>query len=674
MDRNVLIGTVSDMRDTLFNCRARPGTRPLRPFEGTSLPLLEARFHFRAHRRRARYTADVTGSRILACALAWSSLCGVQKIAHAEPRAALAVVEDASGRFPPHVSLGAVERAALPWSAAAAPATAHADTRDGALSITLTAARDDGEAGEKLAIEASWKKRAWVHELAVELELDADAATVVGRDLNPVKLGAGRIVWLERFDPKWITLLRAGRPLATVAVDDSVDAVQVRVGAHAVTLRIGLDSADARPFVHDARCTTNWRAPNQHLPSPLRLRLPDEKVIARLRIYPASSAAPLTLAKSHFPDGRRAALAWTDHADQSSARTLEALVHGFLAHHLAITKALFAHGSDRPQLEDPKVAQLADELAEAGSEVVPHSATPKPDLRNVTQAALERFERWHARTWIDHQPETNCEAFGDQGFHVGGKFGIADLLAAHAYQYVWAEDDAPPDDLNLLAPRHLDRRAPTVWPIGRLELGGPDGLWMFRTVWAFLEASRFYRLYSPERLDRLEAERGLHVAHTYLETYHPKRTRFGLKNLLVPAEANQLPGGPGAVKLDARFDALLAGLEERQARGTLWVPTLRELADRLRAIADVSVTLTADGSARLHTPREVPGATFVVDADVDIEIGGHAPKGERTEGRQTLFWDDLPAGETIVKLSRAGTPVPFAEPAPPPQAQRDPHE
>jgi len=578
-----------------------------------------------------------------------------------EPRATLLLADDASGKLPPRV--GALQRTALQWTREAGRTTAQATSSDGAVRVTLTLEAPDGVAGEQLTVEAAWLKQTWVHELALELELDGERVTVVGRDLRPQPLRSG---YLERFDPKWITLFRGGQAAETITVDDTVDAVQVHAAGKTVALRLDLDSADARPFLHDARCTSNWRAPNAHLGSPLRLRVPDEKLTVRVHRYPG---AALALAKAHFPDGRRAALSITDHADQTTARTLEALVHGFLSHHLAITKALFSHGTDRPQLEDPKVVKLADELAAAGSEVVPHSATPKADPRLVTQAALDRFERWHTRTWIDHQPETNCEAFGDQGYHVGGKFGIADLLAAHQYQYVWAEDDAPPDDLNLLHPRHLEHRAPTVWPIGRLDLGGPDGLWMFRTVWSFLEASRFYRLYGADRLDELERQRGIHVAHTYLETYHPKRTKFGLKNLIVPADPKGVPGGPGEVKLDPRFDALLAALDERQARGTLWVPTLGALADRLRAVADLSVTLLPDGGARLHAPRALDGASFVVDADVAVEIDGQPPKGIRSEGTQTVFWVDLPAGDTVVRLRRPDAPMPFLPSAPSPTSR-----
>jgi hypothetical protein len=535
-------------------------------------------------------------------------------------------------------------------------------TPDGALEVALKRERVVGEAGETLAMDAVWRKKAWVRGLAVELALPGAEARVIGRDLEPATV---KLAYLGRFDPKWISV--GG---TTVIVDDTVDGVVVRAAGKHVELRVELDAVDARPFTHDARCTKNWHEPNKHLPLPVRLRVPDERLTARVQLV---EGATLPLAKTGFPDGRRAAVAITDHADQSTLRTLGALAEGLLKYHLSITKALFAHGADRPQLEDPKVMKLADALSAAGSEIVPHSATPKRDERSVTSAALDLFERWKTRTWIDHQPETNCEAFGDQGFRTGGRFGIADLLAARQYQYVWAQADAPPNELNLSMPKRLDRRAPTVWPIGRLDLGGPDSLWMFRSVWVYLEAKRFYALYTPERLDQLERERGLHIAHTYLETYHPKRTKFGLKNLLVPADAKKgLPGGPGDVKLDPRFDALLQRLGARQDRGTLWVAPLGTLADRLRAAAEVTYTLRDDGSVLLRAPKPLPGATFVVRrAGVKVTLGGKPPRGLRADRDATTFWDDLPAGDTVLALAAAdGTALPFAGPVTAPRAER----
>ena len=533
-------------------------------------------------------------------------------------------------------------------------ATAKLTTPDGALEVTLRLERT--EVGTvALVIDGTWRRPTWVHLEAVEVVLPAEAVTLLGRDLLPQP--APPVAVLERFDPKWLSL-RQGDSSYAVVVDDDVDALVVRAGAGRVTLRMELESTEARPFVHDAACRDRWRAPNQHVPVPARLRTVDERLHARLQWI---ADPPPMLAKAKFPDGRRAALVITDHADQSSARTLAALVHGrsdkpsptmgLLAHHLTITKSLFAHGSDRPQLEDPQVVLLADQLHAGGSEVVPHSATPLRDERPVTMAALDTFARWQARTWIDHQPETNCEAFGDQGFHSTGRFAIADLLAAHGYGYVWAEVDLDPGPLNLLRPDRLAQRAPTLWPIGRLDLGGPAGLWMFRSQWSFLAAASFYSMYSPAAIDRLERERGIHIAHTYLETYHPAHTRFGLKNLLVPVDGHDKPGGPGAVKLAPEFERLLASLQARQERGSLWVPTLAALGDRLRAVAAAKLTVGSDHRILVQTPAALPGATFVVARpDAPVRVNGELPRGLRTELGQTIFWVDLPAGESVVTV------------------------
>jgi hypothetical protein len=537
-----------------------------------------------------------------------------------------------------------------------ADATAALTTPDGALDVAIKLARSD-VGTITLDIEGQWRRATWVHLAALELILPAEHVTLLGRDLVPT--AAPPLAYLERFDPKWIAV-SGKRGSYTLLVDDDVDGVVVRVQPGKVVVRVELESTEARPFLHDAQCKIDWRAPNAHLGLPARLRLVDEPVHTRLQWVPGT---PTMLSKAHFPDGRHAALVVTDHADQTSLPTLRALAHGrsdapdtpltmgLVGHHIAITKALFAHGSDRPQLEDPAVVAIADELHRAGSEIVPHSATPRRDERTVTAAALDKFERWGARTWIDHQPETNCEAFGDEGYHSSGRFGIADLLAAHNYEYVWGEVDLEPGPLNLLRPDRLGLRAPTVWPVGRLDAGGPSSLWMFRTQWAFLEAKHFYNMYSAAALDRLERERGIHLAHTYLETYHPRHTKFGLKNLLVPVDPRAQPGGAGPVMLAPEFERLLAALAARQERGTLWIPTLALLADRLRAVAAVKITLASDGRVRIESAEQLAGATFVVARpNAHVLINGAVPAGQRQELGASVVWLDLPAGESVMTI------------------------
>jgi hypothetical protein len=515
-----------------------------------------------------------------------------------------------------------------------------------ALRATLRLERAPDEPAALLTVEIEHLGPRWAHLEAIDLALPPAARPrILDRALRPHPLAGTAL--LDRFGAKEI---RAGD--AALLIDDGVDGAVARAGAHGVEVRVDLFSTEDRPFRHDQRCARKWRSPNRKIPLAARLLRAGDKERAQILIALGDAARAPALAKARYPDGRAAALVITDHADQSSPETLAALTRALLGHHLAITKSLFFHGGDRPQLEDHRVAALADELAAAGVEIVPHSATPKPDPRAVTEAALDAFARFHATTWIDHQPETNCEAFSNQGWQPGGRYGLSDLLTAHGYHYLWSARDAGAGQLDLLGdPGH---RALTLWPIGRLTDGDPAGdRWVFLSSWMFIQNRRFYTAVAPARIDHLERARGLAILHTYLETLHPRRTRFGLRNLLVRRRG-------GAVALDPRFDAFLADLERRAARGTLWVPTLAALGDHLRALERVTIRYAADGTATLLSPTDLHGATFVVPTAAAVLVDGQPPAGARTGSDGTTFWLDLAANKPVrVELTAGGARVPL---------------
>lgn len=556
----------------------------------------------------------------------------------------------------------------------------------------------------------------WVRQLAVEIELDAEAIGYLGRDLRPRSVDS--LVMLSRFDPKWVTLYRRGQPFMTVLTSDDIDGLEVRRLPGRARLRIDLLAAEARPFVHFAACTDYWKDPNQRLVLPVRLLEKGEAQEAQTSFYLSGT---IPLAKGRYPDGRRGALVITDHADQTAAHTLRALAGGtsdtgdqrwgqggLLGHGIPITKALWlksgerdgpgrgghdvrddrerpregarpghnqladlgselelmdapAHeqadenGGGRPQLDDPQVVTLADYLFAAGWEVIPHSATPTRDSRDLTGQALNYFRRFSAKSWIDHQPYTNCEALVNQGYRPG-RYGITDLLHKHGYSYAWAGQDLPPGDLNLFSPRRMDRYAPVLWPVGRVASGMPADLWLFRSMLAFIETTRFFNMYTTEAIDRLERERGIHIAHTYLEDFHPPHSWFGKRNLMVPGRRSR------EVVPDPRLDALLSSLAARVARGSLWITTIARLGDYLRAQAAIAITLEPDGSATLQAPAAVAGASFVLPRQgVSVEVDGRPPKGLRSADGETSFWVDLPAGRPLrVRLRGAsGEPLSF---------------
>lgn len=510
----------------------------------------------------------------------------------------------------------------------------------------------------------------------------------------------------------------------TVVVDDQADGLKVLHERPRLRLQADLLSMEARPFSHFINCTDNWRSPNHRVELPARQLQEGEALAVTMSLY-AGGAVPLF--KARYPEGRSAALVITDHADQTAAPTLRALAGGtsdpsapgwgkggLLGSGLLITKALWLSsgepapaplvasaaaaplltaaalrglsklgrlrrpsknlqsfrqryerpqvdptGGGRPQLDDPEVAELAERLAKAGWELAPHSATPLRDERERTEEALQFFERWQSRTWIDHQPYTNCEALINRGYQ-NGEFGIVDLLSQHSYGYAWSGlDVAASSTLNLLAPRHLEHYVPVLWPSGRLWPGTPTGLWLFSSMTTYMDSAKFFALYKKKALDQLERERGLHIAHTYLESFHPPGSMFAKRNLMVPGRHS------GEIVPHPKLAELFLQLAARVRRGTLWVPTLQQLGDHMRGMAEATVRLGSDGSATVHAERAVAAATFIIPApDLRVLIDGQPAKGLGHTKTETTFWLDLPAGKSVrvELLDKSGKPLSILRP------------
>ena len=473
--------------------------------------------------------------------------------------------------------------------------------------------------------------------ITIRIVLPAAEVQLLGRDY---RLAKTKRALLDRFDPKWVALRQKGKMLGAVIVDDNVDTVSVTVERDKTVLELELFSVEARPFAHLPRCGKAWRDVHGHVTMKSRWLRAQDRLEASGEVVLGESA-PIAL--SPWPDGRAAAFSITDHADQSTASTLHALLAGaddadldhptggLLGHGIAITKALFLtgvaqHGWSHPQLEDPVVVSLADRMREAGSEVVPHSATPLTDVRDVSDKALTWFGARGAHVWIDHQPQTNCEGFGQAGWHTGT--GIADLLDRHRFRDVWDLTEWTAKGLDERDPAHVDKRAATVWPVGRLEPGGPSSLWLFRSTWAFVPTRDFQKRYGDVALDALERSRGIHVAHTYLETLHPRGTFFGSRNLLVHARGTH-------IELDPKLEGLLASLQRRQQRGSLWVAPIGLIGDRMRAMTAATVRVTESGALQLHAPTGLDGLTVHVLGPATFE---GAVKDQRGAFESSRAW------------------------------------
>ncbi|MFO0573555.1 MAG: hypothetical protein U1A78_06135 [Polyangia bacterium] len=390
-----------------------------------------------------------------------------------------------------------------------------------------------------------------------------------------------------------------------------------------------------------------WLSSGEPAPAPLQ----PETTFVSTRPVRTSSSALVSAARSEHAES-------TEHAARPAPRA--SLSRSMITFRQRYDRPqVDPTGGGRPQLDDPEVAELAQRLFKVGWEVSPHSATPQADGRERTTEALDFFARFRSRTWIDHQPYTNCEALVNRGYQKG-PYGIVDLLLAHGYGYAWSGIDVSPSpNLNLLNPRRGDRYAPVLWPSGRLAAGTPSGLWLFSSMMTYIESARFFALYKKKSLDQLERERGLHIAHTYLEAFHPPGSMFQKRNLMVPGKRS------GEVLPHPKLEELFQALKARVQRGTLWVPTLHELGDYARSLTGVTVRLQPDGSATLRAEQALTGATFVVPRPkLRVLIDGKPARGLRHARGETSFFTDLPEGRPVrVTLTdESGRPVSLLRP------------
>lgn len=395
-------------------------------------------------------------------------------------------------------------------------------------------------------------------------------------------------------------------------------------------VRLFVDDAAAHPLELWSRCVDDPSVKPRKKPHGAATWKARDQAEVRLRLLPGAGRVPVPL---RYPEGYKAAFVFTDHADQANAAKLGALMYGkatraapighrggqtgFVNRGLAMTKTVFAfHASGYPhQMDDAHFVPLVEALAADGQEIGPHSASGAKDTPRRTQAALELLARFRPATWIDHQPNTNCEALMNEGARDGTWNSLAALEQA-GYRYAWEGDvPLPAKELNLFRAA-AKRASPAV--LYRHPRTGK--LWLFRALWKAMSRRRFLAGYSRRALDRLVAERGLHIAHTYLDIYTEKGTERDAWTLLREASG-------GGYELTEEADALFAGLQARQARHELWVAPMRAVGDHLLAVSQL---------------------------DWNVDRGAFVVRSEQAVAGLTVLWPDghervvdLPAGETV---------------------------
>jgi lysophospholipase L1-like esterase len=463
-----------------------------------------------------------------------------------------------------------------------------------------------------------------------------------------------RPLLVDRWTPRIVRLGAGGGDVVTLIGHD--DFQGMRATKSAITLE--LDHEENHPHSVYEDCLDTYGASLARTQMSRRTRTRGERA-RYAAVFLAGDAALPVLAR--WPEGRRAAFVIVDHADRTTPRSLRTLLTGssreksttstgLLDRDMRITQTVFA---SKTQLEDPAFRALIDELAARGSEIAPHSITPGRDsARTIARALHEDFGPYTPRTWVDHQPQTNCEALNNVGGTPHDGREVTRAMLDGGVRYAWeAPDFRTWDGLDLLRPHRPAMRTSVFYPASPILTGRDDTLWLFRSAWQFVPKETLVARLRPRALDELEASHGVHIAHTYLgfiddDGPFAERTVFVRKKY-------------GALELDPQFARAMADLGRRQRTGTLWVTPLGDLGDWLSRWSRARV-VHAGPSALLvrHVGSEgdasqvsAPYAWRALDDGLFVTDAVPVLPQERTRVERLLFDDEL--GVRVEKERRA---------------------
>jgi hypothetical protein len=508
-------------------------------------------------------------------------------------------------------------------------------------------------------VRLRWTAPVVLERAALHLAWEGAARAALDRDLAFLPLAAPRRT--GRGTP---LLVAAGG--AVLAGGPGVVAARIEPTRAGVAAALFLDDADERPFSTYDACLERlpfdegaqavpWAALEVRRAARGSPRAPGDEDALRATLYPSGAGRPfLPVVVERWPAGARAAVVITDHADRTDPAALRAVLWGssdpraeggvgagVLGHGLKVTRTFFAHAKVGA-LDDPEIRLLADDLAVAGSEVALHSITPERDGRDAVRAGLASAAAWRPVTWIDHQPYTNCEAIASRGAG-DGPWGIRDLLEGAGVRWVWAAGDvdgrAGTRIVNVLGGDPAAPR-PAIFPLPH-----DARLWVFRSSMFYASPDELAAALSDAALARLERERGLFVAHTYL----------GPSAATTRAEAHRarlaVVGSGRALAIHPALDAAFARLAARARAGRLASLAWAEAGDRLRALGDVEVSYRPDGAAEVRNRGAAAIRALTVAlpaAGLEVAVEGAALLGRAEEDGWARLWFDLPAGEHAV--------------------------
>ena len=555
---------------------------------------------------------------------------------------------------------------------------AQAAARTGGIHYRLTLANRLGDPRISLLLERTYSRNLMIHQEVLTFQVAAasralllDRAYGLTEVKHPMVIGqlTPHLALFEGPGAQFAFLGRSG-----------IQGIKLHPARGAgYSLDMEIDHQENHPFSIHSRCVS--------VPEPEMTRLPMNEMV-RSAGQKFTSRADWIVGKmvplfpGRFPRAYRSALVFVDHADQSNARKMEAFAFGrtgalergevgpsypgFVNRGLGYSKTIFIakRGPHAPQFDNPHYRRLLDLMQQRGVEIGVHSPTGRMDLPAQSRALLTAFRRkYRGRTWVDHQPDTNCEAISNLGWNPRSRWYSLKLLSGAGFKHIWTATDLPLPlgTLNILASKRPWERRPVFYTHSLLGGSSKRPFVLFNTSWQFVERWEFLRRFTIRRINRLERERGLCLAHVYLDSYR----NF---NGMLPSKSLLSSDGGGGYILRPEVDKLFLRFQRRQARRALWVAGVDRVAGHLRGALATERDFLPGGRVRITNRSRIPlsGLTMMMPlAEAEILIDGRAPLGYFQRRKLIEFYFDLAPGQsrTIEVRDLSGKAVPLLKPA-----------
>lgn len=329
-----------------------------------------------------------------------------------------------------------------------------------------------------------------------------------------------------------------------------------------------------------------------------------------------------SLVKTRQPYGYDAVLTLTSHPDDWTYETTKAIAYGstdekdekygiggIIGRGIGWTYGVFTV-KDRSSvgLDDPSHKKLVDKMFQDGVEVAPHTIKSYTESREEVVTGLQLLTQYRAKNWIDHSASTaegNFEAIKSQGALKGKEHYILDLLDRFNYKYAWSYIDFPTDrhSLNILVPSDTSAIRPVLFYNNNVDNNIQDEkrIYLWSTINTGKEPELFY---TPDRVDDLIRERGVHISHEYYgypacknHAYYEKEDR---------------------IEISPEFDSQLKYMAKKISEDLLWSPTMSTLGDYLVPLKDILVTYNEAGKVIVtnNSPKDMTGITLLAEESI----------------------------------------------------------